>query len=259
MSLAREVATNFAAVTNQCVVKNATIDTLVVREDTLVEGDLDVIGDVAASGQIQATGQISGGSFTTAGNVTCNTLNYTTLNPPIDAYSTVASYATLVTQTIAPGELVWSTDKAALFRGLSNPADTTILPAGSPWGVNGYLTMILNVRQNFANAPFFEVVRNELYIGTTVDVTPNVISRTGPGQYFLEFPNQVPYAGFVASVVPSTGILGTVATVGVKYTQNVGPPISQISINARDYAGAFTDLVPAGAPDGFVVTILFTP
>ena len=285
MSLAREVVSNFGGVSNQFVAKFATVDTLIVKEETVLEGDLDVTGDVSASNvtasgdvsasnvsasgdvsavnvsassEIEATGQITGGSFFTAGNVTCNQLNYTTLNPDIFAYTTVASYNTLVTQTIPPGEFVWCTDKAALFRGLVNPADTTILPSGSPWGANGFLTMTLRINQNGTNIPTITVLKNELYVGTTINILPTLIQRSGPGQYTLEFPNQVPYDGIVADVTPSYAVLANVATIGVSYIRAVGPPTSVIFINARDYAGAFSDLSP-GAPDNFTFTILFVP
>jgi hypothetical protein len=197
------------------------------------------------------------GDIVTTGDVTCNTLNWQAFNPQPPAYTTVATQATLVTQTIPNQLFVWCADKATLFRGLQNPQDTTILPTGTPWPVRGVLQASYRVFQNSTNAPFILVVKNELFVGTTVNVIPTTFVRTGAGQYELQWSSILPYDGIVSSVVIPISITQNAAQVGVGYARS-GPPYSLISIVSRDYAGNFVDFAP-GSPNSITITIDFVP
>jgi hypothetical protein len=197
------------------------------------------------------------GDIVTTADVTCNTLNYVALNPPIFAYSTVATMAELVTQTIPNGDLVYCAETASVFRGLRNPQDTTILPSGTPWGVNGYLTMILLVLQGGTNNPTVLVEKNELFVGTTTNVLPTAAVRTNVGRYEVQWTPQLPYGGFVAAVTPTSNLDDSVAQQTVNYSRT-GPPYSLVQIRTRDYAGNFVDM-SSTSPHGVRIILNFVP
>jgi hypothetical protein len=243
MSLLHAIKQNYGGFGN-LTANTATIDSVDV-EEARVTGNLTVEGNATVVGNVLAD------------NVVCDTLNYTTLNPPVPAYTTVSTLSTLVTQTILDGALVWCADKAVLFRGLRNPQDTTILPSGTPWGANGFLQVTYEMSQNATNAPTIVTLANQLFVGTTVNVSPTSLLRVGPGAYELRWSPQLPYAGYISSVVLSESLPLEVATVGVTYSRT-GPPWSLVSVKSRDYAGNPVDF-SSTSPRTITFTINFVP
>ena len=197
------------------------------------------------------------GDIVTTADVTCNTLNWQAFNPQPPAYTTVATQATLVTQTIPNKLFVWCADKATLFRGLQNPQDTTILSTGTPWPVSGVLQAQYQVEQVNADPPTMIVLKNELFVGTTVNVVPTSLVRFAAGVYELRWSTVLPYDAIVSSVVPSSGIITNVAQVGVSFTRGA-PLYSKVIITTRDYAGNSVDFSNT-SPQAIIITLNFVP
>lgn len=240
MSLITTSKANFAGF-GSVSAKFATIENVEANE---------VVADDIKTGTLEATGDI-----VTTADVTCDTLNYTSLNPYPVAYTRVPTLATLVTQTIDEGYVVKCTDKAKLFVGLKNPEDTTILPSGTPWGADGFLTMRLRVDQFGTNDPTIFVFENELFVGTTVDVVPTSLVRMGTGSYELRFATILPYNGRVTSVLNGSEFIAEAYS---GYARS-GPPYSLITLRTRDYTGALADLAPSAPPRGVTITVQFVP
>jgi hypothetical protein len=241
--------------------KFATIETFSVTEVVADEVEATkVVADEVETDTVTATGDI-----VTTADVTCNTLNYVALNPPILAYTTVPSMAQLVTQTISPGKFVYCSETRSFFKGLRNPEDTVILPSGTPWGISGYLTMVLRISQIGTADPNYQVLFNELFVGSTANVLPTSATRGSTGKFDLSWDPFLPYAGRVLSIVPDivlgSSVIDDVAQFAAQYnrTSVVGPSVvSILSIYAKNYSGADTDF-SSTFPKSVTVTLLFQP
>jgi hypothetical protein len=219
-------------------------------------------GGISTSATVSGTTVTAGtGGVITTGDVTCDTLNYTALNPPIAAYSTVATLAALASSTIAPGDLVWCGQTRQLYKGLQNPVDTTVVPSGTPWGADGYLKTVLQVTQLTTNNPTFTVLYNDLMVNSAV-VVPSTATRGTTGKYTISWSPQLPFKGRVQSIVPTivsgSSVIDNVAQFASQFDRAIIVGSSTLNIFSKDYAGVDVDFSNT-FPKSVVITILFSP